>query len=1119
MAEASGLSAASLDARDLLVEALIGNGRGQEPATRLLAEAVLKERRSMHASDDAQLGVSVRNLGSVLFQAGDYEGAATYFREALRIHDEATGTDPSLVVQDLERLSRALFESEHFDEALAAAERGLVLSESITGAATVDAARTLQALALVRREKGAYAKARADLERAVGLLEAAFPTGHPETADALTWLGWQLSREGELVESRAVLIRAASMAEAKYRPDHPSIAFALRSLAISVSNMGDFPEAIRLCERALSMAEASFGSDHPMVAVQLNDLANILLLNGAYLSARARFERALAIYTQRYGATSIGAAAALYNLALVNGRLGDLAQARRQLQQVRILWAKLKGPEHPDVALAQWALGYTFAEQGRHREAIPFFRRALALQERTLSSNHPYVALTLWALSESLARTGALKRAHALSQRALDTWNQAPAQAGLADGLMTHGEILTRMGDAEGARQAYRRALDLNQTTLGSAHPKVAAAEVELSAATAVLGNRAEAITGALRGEHTGLAHLRLMLGSLPERQALDYAATRPKGLDVALSLLPQAGQAAAALDALVLQRSVVQDEIGIRQRSTMESANPTMTAIWEAFRATRQRLANLVIKGPDDRQPAQYLSLLADAEREKERTERMLAERSAEFRSEVSRSAIGLDGVREHLPKNSALVSFVRYDRRILDAEPPPNGRPAAGARYREAVPSYAAFVLKSDDAEPSFVPLGSAGAIDALVSSWRRELMDAVTRAPDAPRTGPSLRSLGLTLRKRVWDPLTAFSTGVDRVFVVPDGSLNLVAIAALPGRPGRYLLEDGPTVHYLSAERDLVPAARPSAAGAGGLLAMGGPAFSDASSFARRTGTPAAATVAAASSSTPFRAVSANCLDYPSLRFEALPASRAEAEAVAALWRRLGAATTSTADAVTLLTGSRATERAFKTSGVGHRVLHLATHGFFLDDSCAPMPAGTQSVGGLVSLNSKTAPKTAGARMSAPRETRPENPLLLSGLALAGANRRAAAGADEDDGILTAEEVASLNLEGVEWAVLSACDTGLGAVTSGEGVLGLRRAFQVAGVRTVIMSLWPVEDRAARQWMEALYKARLGQQLDTADAVREASLQLIRDRRARGQSTHPFYWAAFVAAGDWR
>jgi CHAT domain-containing protein len=147
------------------------------------------------------------------------------------------------------------------------------------------------------------------------------------------------------------------------------------------------------------------------------------------------------------------------------------------------------------------------------------------------------------------------------------------------------------------------------------------------------------------------------------------------------------------------------------------------------------------------------------------------------------------------------------------------------------------------------------------------------------------------------------------------------------------------------------------------------------------------------------------------------------------------------------------------------------------------------------------------------------RAENPLLLSGLALAGANRRQTAAPDEDDGILTAEEVASLDLGGVEWAVLSACDTGVGQIKTGEGVFGLRRAFQVAGARTVIMSLWSVDDQATRVWMRALYEGRFQKGLTTADAMHAASATVLQARRARGQSTNPFYWAAFVAVGSWK
>ena len=142
----------------------------------------------------------------------------------------------------------------------------------------------------------------------------------------------------------------------------------------------------------------------------------------------------------------------------------------------------------------------------------------------------------------------------------------------------------------------------------------------------------------------------------------------------------------------------------------------------------------------------------------------------------------------------------------------------------------------------------------------------------------------------------------------------------------------------------------------------------------------------------------------------------------------------------------------------------------------------------------------------RLEPPRfaEEGRENPLLLSGLAFAGANRRGAARLDEDDGILTAEEVAALNLNGVEWAVLSACDTGLGEIRAGEGVFGLRRAFQVAGARTVIMSLWSVDDQATRAWMRALYEARFRRGLSTADAVHSASVSRA-ERAAREEAEH--------------
>ena len=205
--------------------------------------------------------------------------------------------------------------------------------------------------------------------------------------------------------------------------------------------------------------------------------------------------------------------------------------------------------------------------------------------------------------------------------------------------------------------------------------------------------------------------------------------------------------------------------------------------------------------------------------------------------------------------------------------------------------------------------------------------------------------------------------------------------------------------------------------------------------------------------------------------------------------------------------LLTGEAATESAFKSLAPGRSASHLATHGFFLGSGAAAPREGTRGSEGSLRP----------ARRGGGRST--QSPLLLSGVAFAGANRRSEAAATRDDGILTAEEIAGLDLSSLEWAVLSACDTGTGKLDVSEGVLGLRRAFQAAGARTLITSLWSAEDRAAREWMRELYRARFQEGLGTAASRARGEPARARAPESRRPSTHPFYWAGFVAAGDWR
>ena len=1079
------------------------NGKGAEARTGALARRVIQAKEAQFGSTHPSLGLSLRNFGKVLIEAGEYESAISPIERAVALHEQDLGGSQVELAEDLDVLVQGLTLIETYDRALTTNDRALDIKEKQLPPTDIRIARTLEVRGLLLQRRSDYAGARRALERALTLREAANP-GHPRIAATLDLLKEQHQLEGDLVGAQQLGEKALAVAEKTLRPDHPEVASYLRSLAIPVANLGDLARARALRERGLAIAEQALAPDHPLVGVQLNDLATSFFREGNYLRARAMYERALRVYERRLGPDHSRVMTEIYNLALVSDKLGDFPEARRQFDRVIKRWERVFGRDHPFVALVADALAESLSTQGRDAEARAWYARALAIRERVLGMSHPDVARTLTRFSTSMARLGQTRQAYELSTRALTIWEQLSAgdTPSVAATLMVHGTVLADRGDYAGARASYERALSILRRIVGPSHPDVAEADVRLAATLARMDQRIEALPNALDAEKIGRDHLRLMLRYLPERQGLEYAAKRPKGLDFALSLLASTldkPDATQIFDEVVHSRGLVLDEMADRRHVAADAARPELAPLWTTLVSARQRFANLVIRGSSGLRGDQYATLLDQARRGKEEAERALAEKSATFRDDLLRPEVGIGALRAALPRDTALVAFVS-NRTLWAAEAGARSRTTFGTPSSIRKPGVLYRVLlRGGDTPLSVVTLGSATVVDGLVVRWHDELTSAGRGIP-ADREA-AYRAAGMTLRQRIWDPLRKHLTGISTVFVVPDGTLNLVSLASLPVGETGYLVNRAPTIHYFSAERDLVSPERQSTA-ATGLLAVGGAAFDDGTLFTKAAARQAPGQVRTATPTSAAGArLRASCGDLRSIRFDPLAATTKEVREVARLWSESPAQ---------VLENRAATERAFKQAAPGHRVLHLATHGFFLGSTCSSAPVGTtRSVGGLA-----TSAKKPAANLEATG-----SPLLLSGLALAGANRRAAAGPDDDDGILTAEEVTGLNLDGVEWAVLSACDTGLGEVKVGEGVFGLRRAFQVAGVRTVIMSLWSVEDQATLEWMRALYVGRLQKKLSTADATREASLTVLRARRARGLSTHPYYWGGFVAVGDWR
>lgn len=1077
----------------LLLESLLEDGRGVESNTRRLAERAVAALPA-GSTDPAGRARAVGQLGVTEYQGGNYWSARDLLTQAQALRRALpAGSGGRLAVEELRYLALALIQASRNTDALAALNQALALAEALPADGPASVIRVLHVRIMVWHRIGDYPKGHVDAERAMQLEEAR-TSPHPDRALTLMHWGEQLEFEGHLEQAREALEHALSVIDATLREGHPDRAWVYRIAAIPAQELGDAARARALQERAASMAEASVGPMHPLTADCIQDLGATLFNQADFIAARALWERALRIYDQRLGPEYLDSATVLHNLAVLHARLGDFDGAMPLHRRAISKWVHAVGPSHAVVAVARDEFARTLAEQGRHLEAVAILDRVLVIRERALGPNHILVAQSLSSLARSLVATGQVKRALAVSRRAMGIWEASDAQSGplYADSQLIHAAVLQATGDPAGALALLDVLTARETSALGSAHPEIARMELARATALSSLGRMAEAAAAALAAEEIGRAHAVLISTVLPERQALDYALTRPRGLGLVVSLLAAQDDPSLAFDAVIKGRALVLDEVVVRQRQARQQVRGTEAA-WASLSAARLRLANLAMRGPGTRSDAEYAVAVTEARAARESAERAVAEVSPSFRADQRSAQVGLTVVREDVPAGTALVSFLRYD-------------DIGSGRWRAPVPSYVAFVLRAGARVPAFVRLGRAAEIDGLIGRWRSAVQAEATPRDAAARDN-ALRA-GMRLRQRLWDPLTPHLSGATRVYVVPDGAIGLVPPAALPAKGGGFLAEEGLVIHQLSAERDLDRLQQAPQLGHG-LLALGGAAFSRAGGVPRQA--PAvpllASALARAVPSGALRSAASGCTPFGQVRFSLLPGSKDEVEAVGAVWR------SSMYDPATSLFGAAATERAFKALASGRRVLHLSTHGFFLGRECEASPAGARSVGGLTGVMTGTGQNPRSGSVV------PESPLLLSGLALAGANARRSSRDGEEDGILTAEEVASLDLEGVEWAVLSACDTGLGTLAAGEGVYGLRRAFQMAGVRTVIMSLWPVEDRSARDWMTALYAARFEQRLDTPDAVRYASLTVLRNRRAKGLSTSPFYWAAFVAAGDWR
>jgi CHAT domain-containing protein/Tfp pilus assembly protein PilF len=743
---------------------------------------------------------------------------------------------------------------------------------------------------------------------------------------------------------------------------------------------------------------------------------------------------------------------------------------REALAMRRALYSRDRYPlGHPNLAFSLNNWGGFLHAQGEYSKAEPFLREALAMRQALYPKDkyplgHPELATSMHNLGIVLARQGKYDTAEyffrdALAMyRALHPREKNPhGHPDVANALNSIGGLLQDRGEYPKAASFMREALAMYQAVFPKdkypfGHKNLALSHNNLGMVLLRWGKPGDAepfLREALT-MYQDLINCRTDTAS--EAEGLNYIATLPLFRDYFLSATRQLPPDPAAYDLIWKSKAALGRILYRRHLDRLALRDPDSRQLAQDLQSARRELARLLLQPlPDTDRQKKRLQQLTE---EKEQLERSLAQRLRDTLPLPGPDQATPARLRARLPAHAVFIDLLHYW--AFEQDPK-----VAGTKGERQTRSYVAFVVRPGQPVQR-VELGEAEPIDQVLKQWRKEI--AAWR-PDRHNDPP--RGFDQRLSQLVWRPLLKYiPPDTETVYLSPDGDLSALPWAALPGRDrGKVLLEEhalalvphGPFLLERLQDKPL-PIKDTDV-----LLTLGGVRYDQPPESIG--GLPSQELMA----SDHTRGGSPVFWGY-------LPGTERELNHVRACAGPLQ---------VLERTGAAASTTQLLADLPRARFAHLATHGFFDGQ-------GTRSILQLTEEDFRKG--RFGERIGVGAR----NPLYLSGLVLAGANRKDKDHLETyapDGGILTAEELVDLPLEKLELVVLSACETGLGDVAAGEGVLGLQRAFHIAGGRNVVASLWQVDDEATAALMALFYHCLWQEKQPPLQALRTAQVTLYR------------------------
>jgi len=1044
--------------------------RGNYAKAEQLYKRCLSLSEEILGPDDPSISITINNLGLLYKSQGKYSEAEQLYKKSLTISEEYLGSKHPFTITIINNLGALYNAQGKYAETESMYIKSLKLSEEILGLKHQDTLISINNLAYLYKKQGKYTEAEPLYEKCLKLREKILGKQHPDTLTSLHNLASLYKELGRYAEAEPLFIKCLQLSEVVFGKKHPFTFFAINGLASLYDHQGKYTEAERLYKLCFTLREKLLGPKHPQTLQSINNLSSIYQKRGLYSKAEPLLKNCLAIRKEILGNEHPDTITSISNLAFLYENQGKYAEAETLYVSCLHIRKKNLGPKNPDTLISMDNLANIYVSQRRYAEAELMYKRNLILREEVFGSRNPDTIRSINNLAGIYKIQGKYVEAEPLLKHCLQIREElfGPNHPDTLGSISSLANLYVRQKKYAESEVLYKHCLKEYEKVLGRNHPKTIYCinNLALLYKTQGLYAKSEPLLKRcllLSEEVFGSKHpdtLSIMLNYSfclvtlqEENKALSYLKSYEQ------LMLKYAGYILQNSEKLRVRRLFMSSKYIFQEALlslAFQSNHPEIKAFagdvilrWKCVQQEAETIINRIVHSSKDTRIVDLGNEIQHLRRQMnifdkdidmnelihklEQKEVKLAQLSNAYQLYMNKASKRLSDLTLILPPKTAVIELKQF--RYVNYKTGQLGD------------FHFAAVLIQPNKKPVLQDLGIMKDIELLYGKMRSVNNQAVRNLASKELYNQLFGVFDKQIRQ------------AKNIYICPDGLTHNISFSRLILPDGRFWIERQ-SLCRIQTSRDLFDPVKPINQGT--LVAMGGIDYNQSPDITAKSN------IKTYSELTNIRSIESTVekIEY----FKPLPSSTIEVELIKVPYQE------SQQKKAQIYKGNNASENQLKYLPKPPHVLHLATHGFYLNS----------------------------------HEDITERPMLLSGLALAGSNLglQGKKGSGNDDGILYAIEVAGLNLTGTELVVLSACDTGKGTIDKSEGVYGLMRAFRLAGAHDIMMTLWSLKDQSASEFLSSFYKTWMWQSnMTPLKALRQTQLSFIK------QNKDSSLWAPYV------